>query len=567
MSDREELMALRRLAELESRAAGSPAAPTAAPAGPAVPAQGRTAGEQLGLGARAAIQGAASLPGLLYDVAAIPQNLLSRVPGLEKLRVEPAAKQISGALTAAGVPEPATPAERYLGSAVEGGAGVVGGGGLAKVLQKFGPAAVQQAANVLQAAPAQQAALGATGGAGAEAAQQFVGESASPTEKAIAGLVGGIAGTVAPGAAVAAGRRAVTPLPSRLTAEESRLIEAAKSEGIKLPVGVETGSPGMKLIESVLARLPGSGGMAQKQAQEAREQFQRAVMARAGETASDVSPATIDRAFGRLGQTFEDLAGRTTVRLDRPFFQEVNNIATDYVRRLPSDVKGVVASRIEDLLTPQGFARPQIQGQEFARVTSELKREARAYANRPEVQRALNALSEAIDNAAERSMGPALRQEWQDARREYRNLLAIDQAARSGTAADRTVGNLPLGAFQQAVRGQDKRGYARGRGELNLLSRIGNLMADKIPDSGTAQRTAMTNLLTLGGTGAAGGAIGGIPGILAGLALPPAVQAAIQSPAGRAYLTNQRMAGPSPMSPAARAAALANILAQQGASQ
>ena len=522
----------------------------------------RTTGEQLGLGTRAVVQGLAALPGMAYDLAAIPQNLLSKIPGLEQLRVAPAAHQVSGALTAAGMPQPKTDAERTMGAAIEAAAGVPTGYGAGALAAKVASPAAQQLARILQGAPAEQAALSAAGGAGAEVSRQALGENIG---EAPASLLGGVAATLAPGAAVSLGRRAITPMPSRLTAEQARLVQEAQAEGIRLPVSALTGSERMAQLESVLRRLPFSGGMAQAEAQGTREQFQKAVMARAGETASEVSPATIDRAFGRLGQQFDDLARQTTVPLDAQFAFDIGGIAQNYANRLPSDIRPVVVSRLENLAAKVGTT---MSGSEFQNVSSDLRRAARTYQGRdPYAGEALNKMFNALDDAGERSFGPGLRDEWRQTRREYRNLLPIAGAASSGTAGDRVVGNLPLGAFQQAVRAQDPRGYARGRGEMNTLSRIGNLIADKVPDSGTAQRSYLANLLTLSGAGVTGGLIGGVPGVIAGLAIPPAVQAFIQSAPGRAYLTNQLFAGPSPLSPQARAAALANVLAQQGAPQ
>lgn len=539
----------------------APQAPQAAPP--------RTTAEQLGLGARATAQGLLGLPGLAYDVAAIPQNLLSNIPGLGFMRAKPAAERVSQAATAIGLPEPRDAGERIMGAAISGAAALPTGYGVGGLARQAAAPAAQRLADVLQASPAQQALTGATGGAGAQVAQEAVGEQASPAAKAAAGILGGVAGSVAPSAALGAARRVATPLPSRLTAEERRLMQVAEREGVEVPIGAATGSNMMQRIESGLAQIPGSSGLAQQQQQRMREQLNAAAMRRAGEVATDVSPETLDRAFTRIGSQFDDLIAQTPqVNLDRQFAVDLGGIARTYAQRLPTDVRPVVVSRLQDLAAMAGRNVP---GREFQAISSDLRRAARDYAGVPEVNRAINQMATALDDAIARQLGPDLRRDWQQTRRKYRNLLAIDQAARSAAGAGMQTGNLTAAALKSAVRAQDTAGFGRGRGDLNDIARLAGFIADKIPDSGTASRLNVANLLTLSApamtTGSMVGSFAGpVAGLAAGAAFPYALQRAIQSDPGRAYLMNQRFAGPSPLSADARRAALASILSQQGVS-
>ena len=537
----------------------APQAPQAAPP--------RTTAEQLGLGARATAQGLLGLPGLAYDVAAIPQNLLSNIPGLGFMRAKPAAERVSQAATAIGLPEPRDAGERIMGAAISGAAALPTGYGVGGLARQAAAPAAQRLADVLQASPAQQAITGATGGAGAQVAQEAVGEQASPTAKAAAGVLGGVAGAVAPSVAVGAARRVATPLPSSLTTEERRLMQVAAREGVDVPIGAATGSGTMKRVETSLAQLPGSAGLAQQQQQRMREQFNAAAMKRAGEVATDVRPETIDRAFNRIGQQFDDLVAQTPqVRLDRDFFRVLDDIESQYVKRMDVNIRPPVTSYIDEFNLVRSAPNAAIPGDAYQNISSNLKRMARSNTN-PEARLALNEMADALDDAVERQLSPQLRRDWQQTRREYRNLLAIDQAASTGKGGDRQAGNLPLGAFQQAVRAQDRRGFGRGRGELNDLARLAGFISDKIPDSGTPSRTNIANLLTLSAPAATTGSmVGSVAGPIAGLAAaaatPWAVQKGLQSAPGRAYLMNQRFAGPSPLSADARRAALITALTQ-----
>jgi hypothetical protein len=94
---------------------------------------------------------------------------------------------------------------------------------------------------------------------------------------------------------------------------------------------------------------------------------------------------------------------------------------------------------------------------------------------------------------------------------------------------------------------------------------VADFLAQKIPNSGTAERSSAMRMLQGGslfsGTGVAGMGAGIDPlaAALAGVtsvALPPTVQRFMNSPAGRAYLMNQRFTGQGPQMNRALAAAL-----------
>jgi hypothetical protein len=239
-------------------AAPAPQAPAAAPQAPAP----RTNLEQLGLGARATAQGLLGLPGLIWDVAGIPQNLLSNVPGLGWMRARPAAQHVSEALTAIGLPEPRDASERIMGAAISGAAALPTGYGLGGAVRQTAGAAGQRLADVLQAAPTQQAIMGATGGVGSQAAQEAVGEDASPTAKAVAGVAGGLAGGAIPAGMAGLGRRTfgtVAPAPGVPTAEETkkaaqRAYKAADEAGV-----IFTPGAAKRLRENIVEQLSDFG--------------------------------------------------------------------------------------------------------------------------------------------------------------------------------------------------------------------------------------------------------------------------------------------------------------------
>lgn len=323
---------------------------------------------------------------------------------------------------------------------------------------------------------------------------------------------------VAAGAAVPIGysvtQRLISPVSSSLTPQEQTIVQTADKEGIPLTPAQRTGDRTLRFVEEKMAKLPGSAGPIGDMFAEQHGQFNRAALERAGVTATDVSPATMDAAFQRAGQTFDDLASRTTLNVDPQLASDIQNVVQKYGRRLEGNVAPVFNSYVEDLTKaiapPPGAgpaAIPQIPGDIYKNIRSDIGGTIRSNGKNPDLQNALRGLQNALDDAVERSTSGPLRTEWQDARRQYQALMTIDQAARSGTQVTRSAGDIPYAGLTNAVRSSDRAGFARGRGQLNALSRVGDYIAQRTPDSGTPGGEAILNPLkwpTLAGLNVAG---------------------------------------------------------------
>jgi hypothetical protein len=216
---------------------------------------------------------------------------------------------------------------------------------------------------------------------------------------------------------------------------------------------------------------------------------------------------------------------RPTINVDDQFTNAVQRVAQNYGRRLETNVAPIFQSYVDDITQLQA-GNPQIAGDLYATIRTDIGRTIRANGRNPDLQNALRGLQTTLDDAMERSATGALRTEWQHARQHYQALMTIDKAMQGGTQADRSAGNIPLNALRQAVAQGDRAGYSRGRGQLNELSRVGDFIGQRIPDSGTAGREAVLNPLkwpVMGGMNA--------------------FARFYNSPAGQAYFTNQ-VAGP-----------------------
>jgi hypothetical protein len=235
------------------------------------------------------------------------------------------------------------------------------------------------------------------------------------------------------------------------------------------------------------------------------------------------------------------------VKPDQRFASDIMATAQNYGRRLSTDQAPVFQSYMDDLKpllqAIQSGQNPQIAGDAYKTIRSDLAKRIRT-TNDLQLKDALGGVVEALDSAMERSAGGALSSEWQDARRQYAALKTVDKAMSGGTQLDRSQANIPLGAFSNAVKGSDKEGYARARGQYGELAKLADYLAPKIPDSGTPTRGLITSLLTGGAIGGpVAGAGGFTPGAIAtgaaAAAAPYAVSRLYNTGPVQRYLTNQ----------------------------
>lgn len=341
----------------------------------------------------------------------------------------------------------------------------------------------QRVASTLASQPAAQLGAAAVGGA-------VEGATDSPW----AGMVA----SMAVPAALWAGRGLVSPVKNVLTPEQQRLAALAEQNGINLTAGQATGSKSLQTAEAAMATAPGAAGPMQRTFQNQRNAFNEAVLEKAGVTADNAAPSVMERAFTNIGQTLDDLASRTTAVGDNKFVSDIVDVARNYGRRLDTDVAPVFKSYLDDL-TPlvqqiRAGNNPTISGELYARIRSDIGKRVRQSSN-PDLREALTQLQKALDSAVERSTSGSLRNEWRDTRRQYQALMTVDKAMQGGTAADRTAGNIPFSGLRQAAVQADRAGYARGRGQMNDLSRVGDFLSNKVPDSATTQRGMILNPL------------------------------------------------------------------------
>jgi hypothetical protein len=166
-----------------------------------------------------------------------------------------------------------------------------------------------------------------------------------------------------------------------------------------------------------------------------------------------------------------------------------------------------------------------------------------------------------LDDAASRSLPAADQEAFKVARKRWADLEAVE-----ASNLEKTGYSINPNSLANALRKQNKKIGRIPLGDRDLVdvSRMGQVMKDQIPNSGTAERSFWINALS-GGLGAgAGAAAGGWPGAVLGpmitsYALPAAFQRGIMAPGINQYLSRGLVPGfeqPSLLGQAIRSGAL-----------
>ena len=277
-------------------------------------------------------------------------------------------------------------------------------------------------------------------------------------------------------------RSALTPIQRQLAPEQARLVASAKSQGVPVTPGQETGSKVLQTAESTLSQLPFSSKPQLAIYDEQAKALNKIVLKKAGIDSEYASTTVLDKGFKDLGKEYDELVDRTTLNIDPKFFDEIENVANIYGRRLGSDKKPKFQSRFDDLMEMSQYverdqpaaslqqmltgsaasktAKTQIDGPTYKRVATDLREAIRSETD-SDTKNALLGLKKSFDGIMERSTAnkPGIAAGWKDVRNRYRNLLIIDKAMQGGSAESRSSGILTAGGLKNAVKSFDRSGY------------------------------------------------------------------------------------------------------------
>lgn len=368
--------------------------------------------------------------------------------------------------------------------------------------------------------------------------------SADEGDRLAGGTTGGLTGMFIGGAAplVAAGgsklvQKAISPFKS--SPEREAAVKLLAQEGVPVTAGQRTGSTALRYAESELG-----GSKAANLIDAQSEAFTDAAMRRAGGSGRATSD-NMSRLKGQISKQFEDLSKRNTLTVDRGIVGDMNAAYAEYARVLPAEQRQIFTELGDGIVQRFKSGKGTISGEDYQTIRSRLSRMANNYRQRdPEFSEAIRGLRNALDSGMDRSIKPGDAGAWAQARKRYGNLKTLEKAAVGG-GEESALGLISPAQLRIAAAQGNRGAYARGDNDFADLAKAGQAVMTKLPNSGTASRSAIRSLGVPGASAGIGGVIAGIPGAVAGAAVPFAAGRALMSKPVQNYLGNQLATGAS----------------------
>lgn len=356
------------------------------------------------------------------------------------------------------------------------------------------------------------------------------------------------------------GSRGVTPNPIG-DPVRAQAVQTLNKEGVNaISAGQTTGNMPLRWTEQALADLPFVGA-AQRMNEKAGDQFTKAALKRVGVDANRATPDVLRAVDDRVGTVYQTVAQQGAVPVSQRLVNDVEMVAQRYARQsapaLTNGLPAALASDVKALLNPR--APSYMTGAQYLEWSTQIKAAARGTKDQA-TKSALYDLQSKLDDGMERFLrqrGAAdLTKEFKKARNDYRNLIVIENAVSSGEKG--ALGIITPNALETATRQmQGVKQYTEGKGDFTKLARAGSAILRPLPNSGTAQRSAVASGLAAVGSIAGGGPIGA----LSGVAVPAVIGRALMSKPVQTYLKNQTAPALASRNPASVGSA-AQILSQ-----
>lgn len=416
-----------------------------------------------------------------------------------------------------------------LASDIAGTAGV--GGAIAKgvraipVVSQFAPklaAAIESGGFSLGGAPATT-----TAGKLANAATRVSGGAI--TGGASAGLLdpasattGGAIGAALPGAVKAAGM-AGKALAPEISSDVAALYQKAKSLGIDVPADRIVNSRPLNAAAASLNYIPLSGrsGTEEKMV----SQLNRALSRTFGQDSDNVT-AALRKAATNLGDKFEVTLKSNTVKADNQLLDDLVTHVDKASKELGADGAKIIGNQVDEILNKVG-ANGEIDGQAAYNIKKTLDRIGNR--NSPEAFYARD-LKKSLMGALDRSLGPQEAAAFAKTRKQYGNMLDLENLAQNGAE-----GGISIGRLANLKNINNK--------ELQDLADISaQFVKTRESPHGAMQRVAMGGVrigAAGAGLGAAGFAPAAIPAIAGGVAAGRVANTVLNSNALKSLLLNQ----------------------------
>lgn len=376
------------------------------------------------------------------------------------------------------------------GAQIAGGAASLGGvanaiPGAAAALGLEGSTGARLAAGIASGGALGSSDTAVRGGNGADIANGAMGGAAG-------GLLGPIVGKAVGGVA--------NKLVGQISPKIAELGELAQKYGINVGPAQLSTNPTIKFLDSVVNRLPLSGGTAAREGQQ--KAFNSAVADTFGSNANEITPEVLGAAKARIGKVFDSVAERTTsITADQPFVGQLRGIVQDFQQTLPESESAPLTKQLQNIIGKFQDGGNSIDGNTYQAITRKGAPLDRLLQSKdPNVRYYGNQIRDALDGALERSAPQDALTDLQQARGQWKAMKTIEDLAEKSPTGDIS----PALLMNEVRKSYGNMAYGQGA-PLVDLARIGQQFLKEAPSSGTAERSMLINRL-MGGAGAGGAA-------------------------------------------------------------
>lgn len=324
------------------------------------------------------------------------------------------------------------------------------------------------------------------------------------------------------GLALKSGKQAIEKGAAKLVTEENApLLKTARDSNIPVYRSQLSKSAPTKMAGSMMKDVPfsGAGGKIEKQV----GAFNDAVSKTIGEK-GPVTSAKLGKAYDRLSGNYNKLTGKYDIPLSPELKTSLLELRDKAGIELGGDPEKLAAfNRYWDMIHENmiyddaALTTGKILGKNYQSIRSGIGRTLRSQNGSPEIGQ----LQSIIDGAFQAGMNPEDAKLFDETRKQYRNMIALEKVVKSMPQGESMSPARLQGAVKQ-VFGD----YAYGGDtELEGLARLGTVLKDTFPQSGTAPRNLANDVvkeMTHKGIGAVAGIGGaGIPIALSRWGLTP----------------------------------------------
>lgn len=323
-----------------------------------------------------------------------------------------------------------------------------------------------------------------------------------PAAATVAGKVGGAIRNVVTGGAV--------------SPEVAALAQRAKQLGIDIPADRIAGSKPMNALAASLSYVPMSGRAASEDRMVSG--LNRALSRTFGQDSDNVT-AALRKAGDDLGGKFDTVLQNNKVQVDNALLAKLGDIETTADRELGADGMKAIKGQITELLDKGQTG--EIDGQAAYNIKRTLDRIGKR--STPEAFHARE-MKSALMDALDRSIGPQESAAFSTTRKQYGNMMALENLAQNGAEGGVSVARL---ANMKHINNPD-------------LQELADISAQFVK-ARESQHGAMQRAVV----GGAASVTAGLPGLAAGATLGRGLNMALDSNLLKQALMN----GPTPTSP------------------